>query len=224
MPAWVTENCQLAAFIQNLDTKEILQGDKVWIINLQPLPVELTKFTATATFEGVLLNWTTATETNNHGFEIEKSANGIEFYTVAFVPGAGTTTESREYTYKDDVDYKGGETFYYRLKQIDLDGRVQYSDVLEVVFDVPKDFVLHQNYPNPFNPATTIKFAVPKTSLVSIKVYDLTGQEVGTLVNEIKEAGTYEIKFDAHNLASGVYIYRMIAENFTSVRKLNLLK
>ncbi|MCW8805786.1 MAG: T9SS type A sorting domain-containing protein [Ignavibacteriaceae bacterium] len=222
--SWVIANCQLAAFIQNLDTKEILQGDKVWISDLQPLPVELTSFTATATVEGALLNWVTATETNNHGFEIERSEDAMEFYTVAFVQGAGTSTESREYIYTDNVEFKGGETFFYRLKQVDLDGRVEYSDVVEVIFDVPKDFVLHQNYPNPFNPSTTIKYAVPKTSQVSIKVYDMTGQEVASLVNEIKETGTYEIKFDARNLASGIYIYRMIADNFTSVRKLNLLK
>ncbi len=222
--SWVVENCQLAAFIQNLDTKEILQGDKVWITDLQALPVELTSFTARATAEGVLLNWTTASEINNHGFEIERSNDGIEFYTVAFVQGAGTSTESREYVYNDNVEYKGGETFYYRLKQVDLDGRVEYSDIIEVEFDIVKEFVLNQNYPNPFNPSTTIKYAVPQTSLVNIKVYDLTGQEVASLVNETKEAGTYEIKFDARNLASGVYIYRMVAGNFTSVKKLNLLK
>jgi len=222
--SWVTENCQIAAFIQNLDTKEIFQGDKVWVTELEPLPVELTSFTATTTAEGVLLSWTTATETNNSGFEIERSTDGIEFYTVAFVQGAGTTTESREYIYTDNVEYKCGESFYYRLKQVDLDGSVQYSDIIEVEFNVPKDFVLHQNYPNPFNPSTTIKYAVPRTSLVNIKVYDMTGQEVASLVNEMKETGTYEVNFDAHNLASGVYIYRMIADNFTSVRKLNLLK
>jgi hypothetical protein len=222
--SWVTDKCQLAAFIQNLDTKEILQGDKVWVTDLQPLPVELTSFIATATTEGVLLNWTTATEINNQGFEIERSSDGVEFYTVAFVQGAGTSTERREYVYTDKVDYKGGEIFYYRLKQIDLDGRVQYSDIVEIEFNVPKDFVLHQNYPNPFNPSTTIKYAVPKTSLVSIKVYDLTGQEVASLVSEMKDAGTYEVKFDDRNLASGVYIYKMSADNFTSVKKLNLLK
>ncbi len=222
--SWVIANCQLAAFIQNLDTKEILQGDKVWTSDLLPVPVELASFTATAISEGVLLNWVTATEINNHGFEIERSEDGTEFYTVAFVQGAGTSTENREYVYTDNVEYKGGEIIYYRLKQVDLDGRVEYSDIIEVEFDVPRDFVLHQNYPNPFNPSTTIKYAVPKTSLVSIKVYDLTGQEVETLVNEIKESGTYEIKFDARNLASGIYIYRMITDNFTSVRKLNFLK
>lgn len=222
--AWVTAKCQLSVFIQNLNTKEILQGDKVWLTELQPVPVELTAFTAEAASEGVILKWTTATELNNHGFEIEKSSDGVEFFTIAFVPGAGTTTEATEYSYTDDVDYKGGETFYYRLKQVDLDGRINYSSIVEVVFDVPKDFVLHQNYPNPFNPSTTIKYAVPKASFVTIKIYDLTGQEVASLVNEVKEAGTYEIKFDAKNLASGVYLYRMISDNFSAVKKLNVLK
>ena len=222
--SWVTDKCQLAAFIQNLDTKEILQGDKVWVSDLLPVPVELTSFTAQATTEGVLLKWSTASELNNHGFEVERSQDGTEFYTVAFIKGAGTTTEGKDYSYTDDVEYKGGEIFYYRLKQVDLDGRIEYSDIVEVEFDVPKDFTLHQNYPNPFNPMTTIKYAVPKTSLVSIKVYDLTGQEVASLVNEVKEAGTYEVQFDALNLASGVYLYRMVAGNFTSVKKLNVLK
>jgi hypothetical protein len=222
--SWVTDNCQFAAFIQNLDTKEILQGDKVWITDLAPLPVELTSFTAKATSDGVCLQWSTASEINNHGFEIERSDDGVEFITAAFVEGSGTSTESRDYVYTDEVEYKGGEIFYYRLKQVDFDGRIEYSDIVEVEFDIPRDFVLHQNYPNPFNPSTTVKYAVPKTSLVSIKVYDLTGQEVATLVNEMQEAGTYEVNFDARNLASGVYVYRMIADNFTSVRKLNLLK
>jgi hypothetical protein len=222
--SWVTENCQIGAFIQNLDTKEILQGDKVWINDLMPVPVELTSFTAEATPGGALLKWATATELNNKGFEVERSADGTEFNTVAFIQGAGTTTEGKEYSYTDKVEYKGGETFFYRLKQVDLNGSIEYSKIVEVKFDLPRDFVLHQNYPNPFNPSTTIKYAVPKTSLVSIKVYDLTGQEVASLVNEVKEVGTYKIKFDARSLASGVYLYRMIAGEFTSVKKLNVLK
>jgi hypothetical protein len=222
--SWVSDKCQLAAFIQNLDTKEILQGDKVWLTDLSQVPVELTAFSAETTTDGVLLKWSTATELNNHGFEVERSLNGTEFYTVAFVQGFGTTTEGKNYSYTDEVDYNGGEVLYYRLKQVDLDGRVEYSDIVEVEFDVPKDFALFQNYPNPFNPSTTIKFAVPKTSFVNITVFDITGQEVMTLLNKEKETGTYEVKFDARNLASGVYVYKMTAGNFTSVKKMNLLK
>jgi hypothetical protein len=98
------------------------------------------------------------------------------------------------------------------------------SNLGEELEDIPTEFSLAQNYPNPFNPMTTIKYAVPKTSLVSIKVYDLTGQEVASLINEIKEVGTYEVKFDARNLASGIYLYRMVAGDFTAVKKLNVLK
>ena len=107
-----------------------------------------------------------------------------------------------------------------------LIGHVNNSSYPEIEVNIESltDFQLYQNYPNPFNPSTTIKYAVPKTSLVKITVYDLTGQEVALLVNEVKEAGTYELKFDASNIASGVYLYRMVADNFTSVRKLNILK
>ncbi|MCW8803918.1 MAG: T9SS type A sorting domain-containing protein, partial [Ignavibacteriaceae bacterium] len=98
------------------------------------------------------------------------------------------------------------------------------STVEEVQEGVPSEFGLAQNYPNPFNPVTHIKYQVPSTSQVSIKIYDLIGREVAVIVDEVKEVGTYEIKFDARNLASGVYLYRMIAGNFTSVRKFNVLK
>ena len=99
-----------------------------------------------------------------------------------------------------------------------------YTGTDDEIVTLPKEYTLRQNYPNPFNPMTTIKYAVPKTSLVSIKVYDLTGQEVASLINEIKEVGTYEVKFDARNLASGIYLYRMFAGDFTAVKKLNVLK
>jgi hypothetical protein len=223
-PAWGAQNCELVAFIQNLDNKDILQGSKVALEDLSPVPVELTSFTAEETSEGVELIWSTASEINNHGFEIEKSFDGENFFRAAFVQGAGTTTETKNYSYLDAIEYNGINTFYYRLRQVDYDGRSMYSEVLTVEFDVPKDFILHQNYPNPFNPSTTIKYAVPKKTLVSIKIYDLTGQEIASLVNEVKEAGTYELEFEAQNIASGVYIYRMIADDFSAVKKFNVLK
>lgn len=222
--SWVADNCELVAFIQNLDTKEILQGSKVKLTDLMPVPVELTSFTASANSAGVLLNWTTATEINNHGFEIERSKDNENFYRIGFVEGTGTTTETQSYSFVDDIEYSGVKTYYYRLRQVDLDGRSQYSDVVNVDFDIPKDFVLSQNYPNPFNPSTKITYALPTQSPVVIKVYDLTGQEVITLVDEVKEAGTYEINFDALNFSSGVYIYEMRAGEFSSVKKMSILK
>ena len=106
---------------------------------------------------------------------------------------------------------------------MNIDGTVQYSSIVEAEFDIPKDFVLQQNYPNPFNPSTTIKFAVPKTSHVNIKIYDLTGRELSTLVNQMKDAGTYEIKFDAPTAPSGTYLYRIITIYFHRL-KINVLK
>jgi len=223
-PSWVTDNCELVAFVQNLDTKEILQGSKVKLTELMPLPVELTSFTASANTSGVVLNWTTASEINNHGFEIERSRDNEAFYRIGFVQGTGTTTEAQSYAFIDDIAYSGVKTYYYRLRQVDLDGRSQYSEVVTVDFDVPRDFILSQNYPNPFNPSTKITYALPIQSPVVIKIYDLTGQEVITLVDEVKEAGTYEINFDALNFSSGVYIYQMRAGDFSSVKKMSVLK
>jgi hypothetical protein len=222
--SWVLDECELVAWIQNLNNKEILQGSKVKLTDLMPVPVELTSFTASANSVGVILNWTTATEINNHGFEVERSQDSESFYRIGFVQGVGTTTENQSYSFIDDIEYSGVKTYYYRLRQVDLDGRSQYSDVVNVDFDIPKDFVLSQNYPNPFNPTTKITYALPSQSPVLIKVYDLTGQEVITLVDEVKEAGTYEINFDALNFSSGVYIYQMRAGDFSSVKKMSILK
>ncbi len=222
--AWVTNNCELVSFIQNLNGKEILQGNKVAITELSPLPVELTSFDAKAIAGKVNLNWTTATEINNYGFEVERSFDGSSFFTVGFVRGNGTTTEPRAYSFMDELAVNGTETIYYRLKQVDYNGAFQYSDIVSVVFDLPTDYALGQNYPNPFNPSTKIKYSVPQSGLVSIVVYDLTGQEVISLINEVKEPGNYEINFNATGLSSGVYFYKMTANNFTQVKKMSILK
>ena len=222
--SWVADNCELVSFIQNLDGKEILQGTKISLQDLAPLPVELTSFTALASAGKVNLNWTTASEINNSGFEIERSFNGNSFFTVGYVKGNGTTTETRSYSFIDDIEANGTQTIYYRLKQVDYNGSFEYSDIVSVVFDLPTEYALGQNYPNPFNPSTKIKYSVPQNGLVSLIVYDLTGQVVATLLNEVKEAGNYELNFNAAGLSSGVYFYKMISENFTQVKKMSILK
>ena len=221
---WVAENCELVSFIQNLDGKEILQGTKIAVTDLSMLPVELTSFTATAKAGKVNLIWNTATEINNSGFEIERSFDGNSFVTVGFVKGNGTTTQPKSYSYTDAIELQGIENIYYRLKQVDYNGAINYSDVVSVLFDIPTEFALGQNYPNPFNPATKIKYSVPQNSLVTIAVYDLTGQEVALLLNEVKEAGNYEINFDASQLSSGVYFYKMSSNSFSQVKKMSILK
>ena len=128
----------------------------------------------------------------------------------------------RSYSFIDN-DLNPG-IYNYRLKQVDYDGSFEYSDVIQVEITVPFDFALEQNYPNPFNPSTTIRYSVPQTSIVNIKVYNLIGQEVTELVNETKSAGKYEINFESNGLASGIYLVKMQAGDFTSTIKMTMLK
>jgi hypothetical protein len=192
------------------------------------IPVELTSFTATANNNEVTLDWTTATETNNSGFEIERqvcrgqSAVG-NWNSIGFVPGFGTTTEPKSYSFIDESVTSG--TYKYRLKQIDFDGSFTYSNEAEVSVDfTPKEFVLYQNYPNPFNPNTVISYQLPVSGNVTLKLYDVLGNEITTLVNEEKQAGVYEVEFDGSSLASGMYLYKLQVGTFVQTKKMILLK
>lgn len=185
------------------------------------VPVELTSFNASVNIDGVELSWSTATELNNSGFQIERSS-GNSFEDIGFVGGLGTTTENQSYSYLDNTVESG--TYTYRLKQIDFDGTFEYSNTVEVSFMNPAAYSLEQNFPNPFNPSTKIKYVIPEESFVTIKVIDVLGREVMTLVNEIKQAGNYEIEFKGEKLSSGMYLYRMESGNFISTQKMLLLK
>ncbi|MEO8231763.1 MAG: T9SS type A sorting domain-containing protein [Ignavibacteriota bacterium] len=185
-----------------------------------PVPVELTAFSASYTNGSVLLNWTTATEVNNQGFEIQKKSVG-DFITFGFVKGNGTTTQVQSYSFTDNKVNNG--TYSYRLKQVDFDGTFSYSNVIEVEITSPLTFSLSQNYPNPFNPTTKINYTVPFDSKVTIAVYSITG-EVTELVNNNFAAGSYSVDFNGSNLASGMYIYKMTAGSFTHINKMMLMK
>ena len=193
---------------------------------LSVIPVELTSFTASLNQNDVTLNWTTATETNNQGFEIQRSSNG-QFERVGYVVGHGTTTEIQNYVFTETNLDEGFH--YYRLKQIDYDGTFEYSPIQSVEVTSPVLFALDQNYPNPFNPSTMIKFSLAADSKVSLSVFDVLGQEVANLIGGNLTAGSHEINFNASNVNSGVYFYRIDAAgvdgtNFTSVKKMILTK
>ncbi|MBM2840910.1 MAG: repeat-containing protein, partial [Bacteroidetes bacterium] len=187
------------------------------------LPIQLASFTATfVPGVGVRLEWLTLSELNNYGFEVQRRGNGqttFESLPNGFVPGHGTTIEPHQYVYIDSTGSAGH--WFYRLKQIDLDGSVWYGPSVEVEVltsvgeDVPKEFALMQNHPNPFNPSTTIRFEVPLQTRITIKVYDILGREVTTLIDESRSPGRYHVDWNATHVASGVYFYRMTAGAFS---------
>ena len=193
-----------------------------------PIPVELTSFTTSIVNGKVLVSWQTATEINNAGFNLERSKDNLSYNEIAFIPGHGTTTYKSEYSYTDNPTLSG--KYYYRLKQVDLDGSFEYSDIVEVDVNIPIKFLLDQNYPNPFNPSTTIRFALPTKAKVNIRLYNTLGQEVANILSsEQLDAGIHETIFNASNFSSGVYFYRLEAKgedgsNFAKTKRMLLIK
>ena len=188
----------------------------------QPLPVEFISFSSFTEGNSVNLIWTTATETNNFGFEVQrKTKKDVEWISRGFIKGIGTSTEKHNYSFIEQNVPEGN--YYYRLKQVDYSGVFSYSDVVKVKVNA-EQFYLSQNYPNPFNPVTVIKYSLPQCGYVSLKVYNSIGKEIATLVNNVKETGTHEVKFDASFLSSGVYYYRLESGAFSQTNKMILMK
>jgi hypothetical protein len=203
-------------------------------------PVELSSFTAELNGTKVTLKWTTETEVNNYGFEILRTSTQSLPYQggkdeatgawekIGFVEGNGNSNSPKQYSFIDNNPV-GGNKFSYRLKQVDIDGKFEYSPIVEIEI-CPDQFVLSQNYPNPFNPTTKIRYQLPTEAVVTLKVYDMLGNELFTLINEEIEAGIYEIEFDINELASGTYFYRLLAqsregsESFISTKKMVFLQ
>ncbi len=186
------------------------------------IPVELASFTANVSDGLVILNWETASETNNSHFVVERKSNNGDFVAIGQIDGAGTSVEKHKYTFVDNS--VEATKYIYRLKQFDYDGSFRYYQELEVDLDIPTTYDLSQNYPNPFNPATTIRYAIPSDSKVTLEIYSVLGELVATLVNEVQSAGKYSVVFDARYLASGTYVYRLSANNTVITKKMMLLK
>jgi len=196
-------------------------------VDVSVVPVEL------ATFEIILINgnvelkWTTVSESNNYGFEIQRSTDKINFRKIGFLDGSGTTTSPRYYIFVDNTVRSG--RYYYRLKQIDTDGAFEYSNILEINAANPETISLKQNYPNPFNLQTIIRYQIPDKSHVTLELFNLLGQKVCTLVNKVQEENAYTYIWNGKDnsgklLESGVYIYKLTAGNTMCCRKLILLK
>jgi hypothetical protein len=188
------------------------------------IPVELTAFTASIFSGNVTLNWTTSTETNNSGFEVQRMLENTDWERIGFVGGHGTTTEKQSYQYIDEITDLQVTSLSYRLKLIDYDGSYEYSEEVLVDNPAPVHFALHQNHPNPFNPTTTVSYSIPKEGLVTLKVYNAIGEEVAVLVNEVKQADNYNVMFNASSLASGIYVYQLKVNSIIETKKMVLMK
>lgn len=195
-------------------------------IMLLYLPVELTSFTFEIDENVVTLFWQTATETNNLGFEIERFQDSKNeempgWERIGFVEGKGTTTEPQSYSFTDKAELG---KYKYRLKQLDFDGHYEYSKEIEAEVLASLEFSLVQNYPNPFNPTTKIKFSIPKPSKVEMRIFDILGNVIETLVYKEMQAGRYEVEFNATAIPSGVYFYQLRAGSFVDMKKMILVK
>jgi hypothetical protein len=200
--------------------------DDVVVTDLEIVPVELSSFTCEVEEDVIILFWQTATETNNSGFEIQRFQNTkIEelqnWKRIGFVEGKGTTTEMQSYSFADKPE---PGKYKYRLKQIDYDGSFAYLPEIETEVKVPLVFSLEQNYPNPFNPSTKISWQSPMSGWQTLKVFDVLGREVATLLDEYRDAGSYEVEFNALHIPSGVYFYQIKAGEFVETKKMLLLK
>lgn len=187
------------------------------------LPVELSSFVSFVIGTNVRLNWSTVQEVNNRGFDIERKSTAGGWQKVGFVEGNGTTLQSNEYSFSD-IGLNTGH-YNYRLKQIDYNGNFEYHGLSgEVIIGIPSKYSLAQNYPNPFNPSTILSFQLPVHGFVSLKIFDISGREVASLVNEVKDAGYYSVTFNAKNFSSGIYFYKIAASEFVSTKKMMIVK
>jgi photosystem II stability/assembly factor-like uncharacterized protein len=186
------------------------------------VPIELIAFEGRYNSNKINLYWSTASETNNYGFELWRSLNSTDWEKIGFMEGSGTATERNYYSFNDQN--LNGNNFYYRLKQIDFDGSFSFSEIISISIEV-EDFNLMQNYPNPANPTTKITFSIPQKTNVKLKLFSVTGEIVREIINEEKDKGIYTIELNLNELSSGIYFYKMTTESgYSAVNKLIILK
>jgi hypothetical protein len=191
------------------------------------LPVELGLLTAVVNESSIQLNWETRTEVNSNIYELNRALvstknEALAWDNIGFVKAAGTSTIPRKYSFTDKNLQSG--KYQYRLKMIDNDGTFEYSKIIEAEVAVPKHYELSQNYPNPFNPNTVISYSVSTASNVTLMVYNSLGQTIKVLEFGFKNAGNYSINFNASDLPSGIYFYKLEAGQFFQIKKMILLK
>jgi hypothetical protein len=188
------------------------------------VPVELSSFSARVRNKEIHLLWETQTEVHNYGFEIERSTDKKNWKKIGFVEGYGNSNIPHSYSFIDKEEKNRG-IYYFRLKQIDTDGHIDYSEIIEVNYQILSSFQLFQNYPNPFNPKTKISFSLEKESRINLMIYNNQGELVEILINnELYDPGSYWFTWDASNFQSGIYFLELKNESNSIVKKLSLIK
>lgn len=220
--SWTFPSTSLNTTNNTASTSNISSFSDFTLGEVSALPVELNMFAAKVKNNSVQLIWSTATEVNNYGFEIERKCSNGDWKKIGFVQGHGNSNSPKNYSYSDQP--LGDVTFKYRLKQVDFDGTFEYSNEVGVKLDEIKQFVLEQNYPNPFNPTTTIRFSLPVAAEVSISVFNLLGERVAQLLNANLNEGYHEVTFDGSSLTSGIYFYQLRAGDFKATKKFIITK
>ena len=198
------------------------------------LPVELIYFLGDSDSSGINLNWGTATEVNNYGYNIERSSDQVNWNVIGFVPGHGNSSSPKDYSFTDSEITENG-FYYYRLMQIDTDGGFEYTDIVEVEYNfitaikltdggIQPEYSLSQNYPNPFNPSTTIEFTLHVSADIRLELCSITGQTLRVLLDENLPAGTHQTTLYINDFSSGVYVYCLITPQITLSRKIIFIK
>ena len=213
---YASPNSQSVTYVQygEINLQQAVQNES--------LPVELTTFTSSVNQNDVTLRWSTSTEVNNYGFNIERSTGKQTWENIGFLQGHGNSNSNKEYNYVDNNLNPG--SYSYRLKQIDNDGSFKYSNVISLNINQFANTEMGQNYPNPFNPTTTIQFTLAKKDNIRLVVYNVIGQQVAKLVNGEVEEGTHDVTFNAANLSSGIYFYTLSGNSVNITKKMILMK
>lgn len=205
--------CTLSGSLQTL----ILQP-----LDCEALPVSLTNLSATPQTNNIRLTWQTTSESNNRGFEVQRSVDGVQWTAIGFVNGAGNSNALVNYNY-NDINLAPSR-YYYRLRQVDMDGRFKFTTIVFVTLNgKASGYSLQQNYPNPFNKNTMIQYSISEVGFVKLTLFDINGREVKVLVNRIHEKGAHSIEFNAGGLSRGTYYYKMETTNFSATKKLIIL-
>lgn len=189
------------------------------------VPVNMTSFSSLRIPNGIKLTWTTETEQNNSGFKLTRSINNSAFEEIAFVEGKGTTNENQSYSFFDlSKKINSNQKVIYRMFQVDFDGKITFAGMTETENSEQESFIFSPNYPNPFNPVTTIDFSIPKSGNVNIKIYDIMGREVQSIMKDDLSKGFHSVLLSASNLSSGHYFCSLIYNGKTYTRKITVKK